>query len=87
MIAVMSIRETQIAAYGKSDQMMEPPERVLNLSVIGGVAYLDFQSLDEAGRLGDVEAQMKVPAKSLLRAVQAAIADDEDGLPSRLTSK
>lgn len=74
----MSIREIHIGAYNDGEQQYDPPERVLNVAVIGKKVFLDIQPCDEHGTLGEAEARVQVPARSLLRALQALIEDDED---------
>lgn len=75
----MSIREITIAARGDGDdEYTEPPARELNLAVIGTDAHLSVTELDERGhRQPPASRDIIVPARSLLRALQAAI-DDED---------
>lgn len=79
----MSIRDIHISAYGDSDTMEDPPERFLNLSVIGGIAHLRIQEMGETDAPGKVQANVEVPAKSLLRALQAFVDDDGDKIPTR----
>lgn len=79
----MSIRDVHISAYGDGNTMHEPPERILNLAVIGGIAHVQVQEMGETGETGDIQAKIEVPAKSLLRALQGAIEDDEDDIPKR----
>ena len=75
------IRDIQISAYnrgGGDQQMTEPPERVLNVSVIGDAAFLDIKPVGEDDTVGATEASIQVPAKSLLRALQAGVEDSAD---------
>lgn len=78
----MTIREIYIAARNTrglhaDDQYTEPPGRELNLAVIGTDAHLSVVELDEAGNR-QPSSDVVVPARSLLRALQAAL-DDETG--------
>ena len=78
----MTIREIYIAARNTrglhaDDQYTEPPARELNLAVIGTDAHLSVVELDEAGQR-QPSSDVVVPARSLLRALQAAL-DDETG--------
>lgn len=69
-----------IAARGAGeDDYTEPPARELNLAVIGDDAHLSVTELDERGVRQESSARdLIVPARSLLRALQAAV-DDETG--------
>lgn len=76
----MTIREIYIAArntrgLSADDQYTEPPARELNLAVIGTDAHLSVVELDESGHR-QPSSDVVVPARSLLRALTAAI-DDE----------
>lgn len=55
--------------------MTEPPEKVLTVLVIGGVAWLEIQHMDETGRVGETEAAIRVPGESLVRALRVLIED------------
>lgn len=78
----MTIREIYIAARNTrgadaDDQYTEPPGRELNLAVIGTDAHLSVVETDEAGNRQPASRDVVVPARSLLRALHAAI-DDEN---------
>ena len=77
----MSIRDTFIAARNASENdYTEPPTREVCLSVIGDDAHLSVFDLDERGRRHDESStrDVIVPARSLLRALQAGIDDATD---------
>lgn len=57
--------------------MYEPPERVVNVAVAGEHAFLQVQPCGEKGSLGEIESEIRVPAKSLVRALQTLIEDQE----------
>ena len=79
--AAVSIREIFIAARDASENdYTEPPARELSLAVIGGNAHLSVTELDERGRRRDESStrDLIVPARSLLRALQAGIDDETD---------
>lgn len=79
--AAVSIREISIAARDNSeDEYFEPPARELSVAVIGGDAHLSVTSLDERGRRREESStrDLIVPARSLLRALQAAADDEAD---------
>lgn len=73
----MSIHEIHIGLPGLDDVKYEPPDRVVNVAVAGEHAFLQVQPCDEKGRLGDIESEIRVPAKSLVRALQTLIEDQE----------
>lgn len=71
------IQEIQIGALDRADDTYyEPPTEALNVAVIGGIAHLYLQLLNEDGKLTETSS-IRVPARSLLRALHAAIDDDE----------
>lgn len=71
------IRDINISAKSsEEDDYVEPPTRVLNLTVIGGTAFLNICGLDEKQQMTEPVASIDVPARSLLRALAAAIEDD-----------
>lgn len=73
----MTIRDIYISARPISeDEYFEPPTIELNLAVIGDDVHLARVQLDsEENRTK--EPYLVVPARSLLLALQAAIADSE----------
>jgi hypothetical protein len=72
------IRNIHISAAQVDDDIItEPPSRILDLAVIGGVAHLATYELSGPGVIADeATAAIEVPARSLLLALQAAIDDD-----------
>lgn len=85
-MASMTIREIHIRAYNDddTDTLCEPPERLINLAVSGEVAFLQIQRVDKnTGQAdpGEAEATVEVPAKSLLRALQVLIDDNDNMRP------
>ncbi len=77
---VAMIREISISAKGEDDgQYYEPPARLLNLTVVGGDAYLSIYEHGMGDRAADPIASVEVPARSLLLALTAAVEDDERG--------
>lgn len=70
---VASIRSTFIASRRPSeDRYTEPPRQELDLTVIGDDAYLSVTEVDHSGKRGESTADVIVPARSLLLALQAA---------------
>ena len=77
---VAMIREISISAKGEDDdQYYEPPARVLDLTVVGGDAYLSIYEHGMGDRAADPIASVEVAARSLLLALTAAVEDDERG--------
>lgn len=74
------IREIQIsAAAGDEDSYTEPPSMLRVLSVIGDEASLRVHACGETGKAADeAVCDLRVPARSLLLALQAAIDDQHD---------
>ena len=71
----MTIRDVYIAARPISeDEYYEPPTIELNLAVIGDDVHLARVQLDSEGNRTK-EPYLIVPARSLLLALQAAVAD------------
>lgn len=77
------IRSIQIAAKNEIEpEAADPPERVLDLAVIGGVAHLDVHQVDHRGFVDhQAVSRVRVPARSLLIALQTAIDDDASNTP------
>ena len=72
------IQKFILAALDADDDIIhEPPERIIDLAVVAGVAHLIIAREPE----GPAEASIAVPARSLLRALTAAIEDDEAPKP------
>lgn len=74
------IEEIFIAARGEGqDEYTTPSDRQLSVAVIAGNAYLSLHDTDGKGRrLPEPSTNVVVPARSLLLALQAALADEED---------
>ena len=79
-----NIQTIVIAMKGAGkDELYEPPERVLHLSVVGNECYLSVHDLIGPKEFAaEASASFVVPAQSLLRgltvAVQDAAAEDDD---------
>lgn len=71
----VSIREIHIEIPSGGEVRYDPPERVLNIGVVGENAFLQVQPCDGDGRLGEIESQFHVNAESLVRALQTLIED------------
>lgn len=71
---------TYVCVVGVEDTIKEPPDEVLGLVVIGGVAYMTRHRLGEDGNPLPEESdrRLQVPARALLHALQASINADED---------
>jgi hypothetical protein len=82
----MSIDRIVLAALTAGDNSIsEPPERYLELDVIGGVLYLGARrGPEQAERPGEIEYRIEVLADSLQRALGALITDSEVPLPENL---
>jgi hypothetical protein len=82
------ILASYIAAYDDQNEITAPPDRMLEVLVIAGVATLRFVP-GELGtpapyESGNPPPSIDVPAKSLLLALQAQIdEEDEDDPPLR----
>lgn len=74
----MSVWKQYACLIGSEDIVTDPPEKVLGLMVLGGVAYVSVQPLGDMEALGPEEYHFKLPARSLLHILQSAIAADED---------
>lgn len=76
----MSLFRQYLSLVGSEENITEPPEQVLDLAVIGGLAHLSVLNVNEATLLveGDMLYTFALPARSLLRYLQAAIDEDED---------
>lgn len=74
------IRDVYISALDPGDdEPHEPPAQIVNLAVMGKVAALDLYELGDNEQLrGDPVARIRVPAQSLLLALQALVADQSD---------
>jgi hypothetical protein len=63
----------------------DPPQRALQLEMVGSAVYLSHMDVEDSGKVIDKpRAEIKVPARSLLRALQALVEDSEAGLPEDL---
>lgn len=72
------IRDIVISGKDTNDERYyEPPTRVLSMAVIGGTAHLDIYEHGSKDREAEPLAVIEVPAQSLLRALTAAIEDDQ----------
>lgn len=71
---------TYVCAVGRDDTISEPPEEVLGVIVISGVAYLTRHKLGDDGNPlpEDPERRLQVPARGLMHALEACIRADED---------
>ncbi|QRP47956.1 hypothetical protein [Amycolatopsis sp. FDAARGOS 1241] len=76
------IRDIYIALPEPDGGYREPPSFELGVSVVGGVAYLERVELsgDKDPQRRQTGPAMTVPAQALLRALQAAIADEESSV-------
>lgn len=74
----MSIWKQFACLLGSEDRVTDPPEKVLGLMVIDGVAYAAIHELGDMERIGPEEYHFKMPARALLHILQSAIAADED---------
>lgn len=76
-----------IAALGEDeDELTAPAARQVELVVISGLAHLSIREVSETGiPAEDVTASVRLPARSLLRALTALVEDDEAPLPQALT--
>jgi hypothetical protein len=73
------IEKVLIAALGEDeDHLTAPPGRLVEVEVIGGFAHVGIRELTEEGVPAEaLTAEVVVPARSLVRALTAAIEDDE----------
>lgn len=73
------IREISISAYGTTeDDVTEPPERLLNVTLVGDRLIMDVYEMYEPGvRAEQATARVEVPVASLQIAVDALVADQE----------
>jgi len=77
------IRNIHISAFAEDgsideDAPTEPPARILDLAVVGPNATLSIYDLGDRNHLPDrPTADIKVPARSLLLALQALVSDQE----------
>jgi hypothetical protein len=80
------IEKVVLATLGTGQgQLSAPPARVVEVEVISGMAYLNVREVDEDGKpADDASAEVVVPARSLLRALGAAVEDDEAPTPPGL---
>jgi len=75
------IRNIHISAFDEDGSVYEteptePPARILDVAVVGSVATLSIYELGERSRLPDEPtADVRVPAQSLLLALQALVSD------------
>lgn len=76
----MGMWRSYVCVVGENDTVREPPEEVLAVVVIGGVAYLSRHPLDDRGNPEPEsdDHRIHVPARALMHALQAAIQADED---------
>lgn len=72
------IRSIQVSAYGTDNETLyEPPERILEVAVIGTNAHLTLYTTTAYGiPKPESDASIVVPARSLLLAVHAGIHDN-----------
>lgn len=73
----LSIHEIHIELPSSDGVRYDPPERILNVAVVGDDAFLQVQHSDEKGRLGEVQSEIRVSARSLIRSLQTLL-DDQD---------
>jgi len=81
------IWKSVISTVGHGEEAVyHPPKRNVELEVIAGMAHLAMYDIDEQTHTYSAEpsAVIEVPAKALLRALSAAVQDDEDRPPSAL---
>ena len=81
----MGIEKIVIGAVCRDeDTITSPPERVLEIEVYDGIAWLTMQSGELASGNDPNEYFIKVPALSLKRALDLAIEDNETPQPQGL---
>jgi hypothetical protein len=82
--AEVSIENIRLALDNAADDVITaPPERVLDLAVIGGVAHMTVERPHQDGSPSAAEYSFEVPATSLLRALKTVIKDDAAQRPGR----
>lgn len=76
----MSLWRSYVSVVSTDDEVHEPPDELLGIVVVSGVAYLSRHQLDDVGNPEPEAAgrSLATPARSLLHALEAAIAADED---------
>jgi hypothetical protein len=79
------IERVFLAAMGEGDELTAPPTRYLELEVISGLAHLGIREVPEGGSPAEtLTAEVVVPARSLMRALTAAVEDDGAPGPAAL---
>lgn len=76
----MSVFRVYLSLVGPEENITEPPDEALELDVIAGLAHLSVYnvSVETLHAVGDAKCTFALPARTLLRYLQAAIEEDED---------
>ena len=84
----MGIEKIVVGAVSREeDTITSPPERVVEIEVYDGIAWLTMQSGELGSGNDPSEYFIKVPAMSLKRALDLAIEDSEAPRPKGLDGK